>query len=680
MKTDGWSLNEEGVDGLLEGNTFNVHQAQQEILNSDLKEVGSPCLPDLQKGKGNSIPSPVVLQVSKVRNISAPKAFEESGSAPRLLKVSLTDGFTTIHALEMQNIKPLSLKTAPGTKVRLSGTIVVNGGFVLLNPNNISVIGGTVQELFDKWKLSSSVSKFNRIVRATDGSGPPAWVPFGKRIEKKNAEEMRHFKSLKDTDKDKGNDEFESQRKQAVKELAKEGQGKVFGGGKMMLDANVQKVINAGFSQEVAEWALRHNKNDPVKAIRELKASASGQSASNESNYNNRKTEDDGGYRGRGGRGRNRGRGRGRGGGGPDGSDDDYEPPPNMPRPSGPASLFDFLDSKMIEKKETIKFADPVPDVRGPANHRGRGGRGLRGRHGDGRNDMNNSSVNGSVSPPNLTTENWPAPGEEKPPPSNRTYIESKELMEEKEHQENLAMMRQFPKVASSSGREYQPPAYRNGYGGQQNYGRENGDSRDTGNRQDYDNSQRDYYYQENRGRGGRRGFRGGGGYGGGGYGTSGGGNYRGEADGAYRYNEGGRGGRGNSNSGSRRDGSYSGNNYYRGDYNTNYRGNDGDSGNIPNRGNVNRGDTNHYDNRYNYSNNSQRTNRGRGGTGNRGPQELIKDFQNSMVVSRHYQNIADGNTAPSHGRYNDGDYSQFSGTLEFHRGGGRRGGRGAYN
>lgn len=680
MKTDGWSLNEEGVDGLLEGNTFNVHQAQQEILNSDLKEVGSPCLPDLQKGKGNSIPSPVVLQVSKVRNISAPKAFEESGSAPRLLKVSLTDGFTTIHALEMQNIKPLSLKTAPGTKVRLSGTIVVNGGFVLLNPNNISVIGGTVQELFDKWKLSSSVSKFNRIVRATDGSGPPAWVPFGKRIEKKNAEEMRHFKSLKDTDKDKGNDEFESQRKQAVKELAKEGQGKVFGGGKMMLDANVQKVINAGFSQEVAEWALRHNKNDPVKAIRELKASASGQSASNESNYNNRKTEDDGGYRGRGGRGRNRGRGRGRGGGGPDGSDDDYEPPPNMPRPSGPASLFDFLDSKMIEKKETIKFADPVPDVRGPANHRGRGGRGLRGRHGDGRNDMNNSSVNGSVSPPNLTTENWPAPGEEKPPPSNRTYIESKELMEEKEHQENLAMMRQFPKVASSSGREYQPPAYRNGYGGQQNYGRENGDSRDTSNRQDYDNSQRDYYYQENRGRGGRRGFRGGGGYGGGGYGTSGGGNYRGEADGAYRYNEGGRGGRGNSNSGSRRDGSYSGNNYYRGDYNTNYRGNDGDSGNIPNRGNVNRGDTNHYDNRYNYSNNSQRTNRGRGGTGNRGPQELIKDFQNSMVVSRHYQNIADGNTAPSHGRYNDGDYSQFSGTLEFHRGGGRRGGRGAYN
>lgn len=39
-----------------------------------------------------------------------------------------------------------------------------------------------------------------------------------------------------------------------------------------MLDANVQKVVNAGFSQEVAEWALRNSKNDPTKAIRELKA------------------------------------------------------------------------------------------------------------------------------------------------------------------------------------------------------------------------------------------------------------------------------------------------------------------------------------------------------------------------------------------------------------------------
>lgn len=39
-----------------------------------------------------------------------------------------------------------------------------------------------------------------------------------------------------------------------------------------MLDANVQKVVNAGFSLDVAEWALRNSKNDPAKAIKELRA------------------------------------------------------------------------------------------------------------------------------------------------------------------------------------------------------------------------------------------------------------------------------------------------------------------------------------------------------------------------------------------------------------------------
>ena len=48
-----------------------------------------------------------------------------------------------------------SLKTAPGTKVRLNGKVPVSGGFLLLTPNNITVIGGTVQELYDKWKLSA---------------------------------------------------------------------------------------------------------------------------------------------------------------------------------------------------------------------------------------------------------------------------------------------------------------------------------------------------------------------------------------------------------------------------------------------------------------------------------------------------------------------------------------------
>ena len=52
----------------------------------------------------------------------------------------------------------------------------------------------------------------------------------------------------------------------------------------------------------------------------------------------------------RGGRGGRRGRGRGRGG--PDDSDeDDFESLRDAPRPSGPASLFDFFDAKLNERK-----------------------------------------------------------------------------------------------------------------------------------------------------------------------------------------------------------------------------------------------------------------------------------------------------------------------------------------
>ncbi|KAK7081646.1 tudor domain-containing protein 3 [Halocaridina rubra] len=695
MKVDGWNLSEECIEELLEGNNLTLSQAQQEILNTDIKEVGAPCLPDLQKGKGNAIPIPLVLQVSKVRNVSAPKAFEESGTAPRLLKVSMTDGSTTVHGLEVQNIKLISLKTAPGTKVQLSGKIVINSGFLLLNPHNITVIGGTVEELYEKWKLSSSVSKYNRIVRSTDGSGPPPWVPFGKRIEKNNVEDIRHFKALKDTNsKDKSEDEFESQRKQAVRELAKEGQGKIFGGGKQMLDSNVQKVINAGFTQDVAEWALRHNKNDPSKAIKELRAASGNQSASNESSYNSR-NEDEmyGGQRGRGGRGRGKGRGRGRGIAGPDGSDDDYEPPPNMPRPSGPASLFDFFDSKIIEKKENVKFVEAVPDVRGPTYQRGRG-RGARGRRED-KNTSPSSAVNGTTSPPNLTAEHWPAPGEEKAPLSNRTYLESKEMMDEKEHQESFS--RPPPRMTPSSGRVYQPPAYRNGYNDQQGYCRDDVDSR--GGRQNYGSSQRDYNYSDGGGRGadrgGRRGARGGGGYGGGNsYNYCG--SYKGEADvNNYQYSDS-RGAQGGGYGGNRREGGGYNSNSYRGDYinssNSSYRSGDGsgyrnDSGSGY-RGNTGRNEYNQYENRYNYYSN----NRGRGGraqmdgVGNRAMQgrsareaELINDFKNSMTVSGHYQNLAES-MGVSGSRYNEGSDYKFSGTLEFHRGGGRRGGgRGGY-
>ena len=46
----------------------------------------------------------MVLQIQKIRNISAPKANEDSGAAPPLLRLQLTDGHTTVMALVLNSI------------------------------------------------------------------------------------------------------------------------------------------------------------------------------------------------------------------------------------------------------------------------------------------------------------------------------------------------------------------------------------------------------------------------------------------------------------------------------------------------------------------------------------------------------------------------------------------------
>jgi hypothetical protein len=47
-----------------------------------------------------------------------------------MLKISLTDGKITVHGVEMSKIEGISLKTAPGTKVKLLKP--VNLGFIFL--------------------------------------------------------------------------------------------------------------------------------------------------------------------------------------------------------------------------------------------------------------------------------------------------------------------------------------------------------------------------------------------------------------------------------------------------------------------------------------------------------------------------------------------------------------------
>jgi len=68
-------------------------------------------------------------------------------------------------------------------------------------------------------------------VRSAEEGGPPPWIPFGKKIVKVSEQE-KNFKALVEKEKpSKENTEFETQRKDAIAEAAKQGSKKIFGGG-----------------------------------------------------------------------------------------------------------------------------------------------------------------------------------------------------------------------------------------------------------------------------------------------------------------------------------------------------------------------------------------------------------------------------------------------------------------
>nr|CAI5825081.1 unnamed protein product [Callosobruchus analis] len=175
----------------------------KQALNTDLKEI---CCPVLNKEPSKEVFSKVVLQIQKIKNVSAPKANEDSQAAPRMLKLSLSDGEGYIQALEVKHISSLSHKTTPpGTKILVSNA-KYHSGYLLLSPECCTVLGGKVPNLVEKWELAKSTLPYKR----------------------------RRYSS-------KENPEFEQQRLEAIAEASTGAVKKVFGG---RVKQNVQPVQN----------------------------------------------------------------------------------------------------------------------------------------------------------------------------------------------------------------------------------------------------------------------------------------------------------------------------------------------------------------------------------------------------------------------------------------------------
>lgn len=307
---------------------------------------------------------PCVLQIQKVRNVAAPKDNEESQAAPRMLRVQMTDGHTSCTAVEFSYISKISLNTPPGTKVKLSGTVDIKNGFLLLSDSNTTVLGGEVEHLIDKWALQRSLLKHNRSNIGAEG-GPPPFLPFGQKCASTvqvDSRELDRRKTLQVSLPAKpahDNDEFEKQRTAAIAEVAKSKETKTFGGGgggarsnlnigaaghrnrevlqkekasksesknegvyRELVDEKALKhITEMGFSKEASRQALMDNANNLEAALNVLLNSSKQKPAVGPPP-----------------RGRGKGRGRVR--------SEDEEDLGNA-RPSAPSTLFDFLESKM---------------------------------------------------------------------------------------------------------------------------------------------------------------------------------------------------------------------------------------------------------------------------------------------------------------------------------------------
>lgn len=362
----GWYLSDEGIEACTSSpGKVNINDIILIALNTDLRTIGKKFLPsDISGGKVEKLEGPCVLQIQKVRNVAAPRDNEESQAAPRMLRVQMTDGHTSCTAVEFSYISKISLNTPPGTKVKLSGTVDIKNGFLLLSDSNTTVLGGEVEHLIDKWALQRSLLKHNRSNIGAEG-GPPPFLPFGQKcaftvqVDSRELDRRKTLQVSLPAKPTNDNDEFEKQRTAAIAEVAKSKETKTFGGGgggarshlnigagghrnrevsqkekasksdsknegvyRELVDEKALKhITEMGFSKEASRQALMDNANNLEAALNVLLNSSKQKPVVGPPP-----------------RGRGKGRGRVR--------SEDEEDLGNA-RPSAPSTLFDFLESKM---------------------------------------------------------------------------------------------------------------------------------------------------------------------------------------------------------------------------------------------------------------------------------------------------------------------------------------------
>ncbi|KTF78983.1 hypothetical protein cypCar_00029672 [Cyprinus carpio] len=330
---EGWYLTDEGIEeckSSTEKEKTSPTDIIQVALNasalrnylSDLRPIGKSFLPtDINSGRIEKLEGPCVLQLLKIRNVAAPKDHEESQAAPRMLRLQMTDGQTACTGLEYKHLSKISLNTPPGTKVKLLGAVQVKNGLLLLDDSKITVLGGEVDHMIEKWEFQRSLAKHSRRNIGAEG-GPPPFVPFGQtRTFGGGGNAGGNLANPGSTYKNR--DTYQRRQEEREKPWTENKSEGVY---RDLVDERaLRDIMEMGFNREAARQALLDNNNNMEVALNFLLTRTNHPKAAQ--TEQSRPPP----------RGKGRGRGRSR-------QDEDEEA---GGRPSGPSTLFDFLESKM---------------------------------------------------------------------------------------------------------------------------------------------------------------------------------------------------------------------------------------------------------------------------------------------------------------------------------------------
>lgn len=271
--------------------------------------------------------------------MSAPIANQESKTSPRLLQVDVTDGQTCYSGIEIEHLPAFNINIAPGTKVLLRNTLKTAQGIMLLSRNNIDILGGKVAVVYEKWEANRAKLKFAIGGNTAKGETPP-WIPFGQKSKLNNIDPTKPFKSpdaeagAKEKESSKQNVAFLAMRNEAIAEAMQIGTKKVFGGGnRQLVDHNVKKILDKGYTEDDAKYALKMARNNLERAMSNLKRSKAYESEPKSYDAPNRTNIPD----------RHNGSGRGNRG---NRNESRNEEAASL-KPSSKVSLFDFLQDKI---------------------------------------------------------------------------------------------------------------------------------------------------------------------------------------------------------------------------------------------------------------------------------------------------------------------------------------------